>query len=267
LLVKGSMCGEGEAKMNRSIDAYLEWIIDLSDRWSGLGFFAPIQKPGKCPDWELGFKYMFLGGHTDSLFISDVEKFTKSMNGIDIIASYNKTTANVWEKVLPHGYDVMTNGINPFKYAAGQGPGVTPSVLLSRETLAGDALRMQTKEQMLRCRTSSHNCQSLQFYNDIPGTRSSEVFPASSTSIHPDFRAAVAHVVVMTDSLSNIESWYELGAASYFSESAYIQTGDSWKDRTWGPQYAKLLAVKKRVDPENVFWCHHCVGSDLVGCE
>ncbi len=29
-------------------------------------------------------------------------------------------------------------------------------------------------------------------------------------------------------------------------------------------RYARLLSVKKRWDPNNLFWCHNCVGSDEV---
>ena len=34
----------------------------------------------------------------------------------------------------------------------------------------------------------------------------------------------------------------------------------------WGSmdRYNRLLRVKQRWDPDNLFWCHHCVGSDLV---
>ena len=29
-------------------------------------------------------------------------------------------------------------------------------------------------------------------------------------------------------------------------------------------RYNRLLTVKQLWDPDNLFWCHHCVGSDLV---
>ena len=34
----------------------------------------------------------------------------------------------------------------------------------------------------------------------------------------------------------------------------------------WGTmdRYNRLLRVKQQWDPDNLFWCHHCVGSDLV---
>ena len=32
-------------------------------------------------------------------------------------------------------------------------------------------------------------------------------------------------------------------------------------------RYNRLLRVKQQWDPDNLFWCHHCVGSDLVTYE
>lgn len=30
----------------------------------------------------------------------------------------------------------------------------------------------------------------------------------------------------------------------------------------WGSNYERLHTIKKFVDPDDVFWCHTCVGSD-----
>ena len=38
---------------------------------------------------------------------------------------------------------------------------------------------------------------------------------------------------------------------------------DDWKTRYWGlNNYEKLLSIKKKYDPTNIFYCYHCVGSD-----
>ena len=39
---------------------------------------------------------------------------------------------------------------------------------------------------------------------------------------------------------------------------------DDWKTRYWGANYDKLLSIKNKYDPDVVFYCYHCVGSDLV---
>jgi hypothetical protein len=53
----------------------------------------------------------------------------------------------------------------------------------------------------------------------------------------------------------------KFGNGSYFNNpSVYLP---DWKTAYWGGHYDKLLAIKKTWDPNNVFTCHHCVGSDL----
>lgn len=36
----------------------------------------------------------------------------------------------------------------------------------------------------------------------------------------------------------------------------------NWQKAFWGDNYAKLLEIKKRVDPDDVFWCQPCVGNE-----
>lgn len=38
-----------------------------------------------------------------------------------------------------------------------------------------------------------------------------------------------------------------------------------WKARYWGmSNYDKLLYIKKKYDPEGIFYCYHCIGSEEV---
>jgi FAD/FMN-containing dehydrogenase len=48
--------------------------------------------------------------------------------------------------------------------------------------------------------------------------------------------------------------------ASYFNETDYFQ--DDWQTAFWGEHYARLLQVKKRYDPDGLFFVHHGVGTD-----
>ena len=39
---------------------------------------------------------------------------------------------------------------------------------------------------------------------------------------------------------------------------------DDFGDRYWGKaNYQKLLQIKNKYDPDNVFWCRNCVGSEV----
>lgn len=37
-----------------------------------------------------------------------------------------------------------------------------------------------------------------------------------------------------------------------------------WQNVFWGRKYEKLLAIKQRIDPSNLFVCNRCVGSDII---
>ena len=51
-------------------------------------------------------------------------------------------------------------------------------------------------------------------------------------------------------------------SGSYVNEASY--TEPNWQQSFWGDNYGKLLEIKKKYDPHNVFSCHHCVGSGVV---
>ena len=47
---------------------------------------------------------------------------------------------------------------------------------------------------------------------------------------------------------------------SYVSESDYFER--SWRQSFWGPNYARLSAIKQKYDPDGLFFVHHGVGSE-----
>jgi len=47
---------------------------------------------------------------------------------------------------------------------------------------------------------------------------------------------------------------------SYVSESNYFEA--DWQRAFWGTNYSRLLAVKKKYDPDGLFFVHHGVGSE-----
>jgi FAD/FMN-containing dehydrogenase len=49
-------------------------------------------------------------------------------------------------------------------------------------------------------------------------------------------------------------------AGAYVNESDYFQA--DWQRAFWGTSYPKLLAIKRRYDPEGLFFVHHGVGSE-----
>ena len=53
------------------------------------------------------------------------------------------------------------------------------------------------------------------------------------------------------------------------NSGAYINEGDinepHFQQVYWGSNYKRLLKIKRRVDPWDVFWCHPCVGNERWG--
>lgn len=47
-------------------------------------------------------------------------------------------------------------------------------------------------------------------------------------------------------------------AGSYVAESDFFEAG--WQQAHWGPNYPRLLSVKRRYDPAGLFFTHHGVG-------
>jgi FAD/FMN-containing dehydrogenase len=50
------------------------------------------------------------------------------------------------------------------------------------------------------------------------------------------------------------------GAGSYVSESNYFNP--TWQQAFWGTNYPKLQAIKRKYDPDGLFFVHHGVGSE-----
>ena len=95
-----------------------------------------------------------------------------------------------------------------------------------------------------------------------------------STAVNPSFRTGVISLTCgFAWSDLNKEDYYvqkgeelakqltKYGRGVYFNEpSAYLP---DWKQQYWGGHYDKLLTVKQKWDPANIFTCLHCVGSDV----
>jgi FAD/FMN-containing dehydrogenase len=50
------------------------------------------------------------------------------------------------------------------------------------------------------------------------------------------------------------------GTGSYVNETDYFEA--DWQRSFWGGNYQRLSEIKRKYDPEGLFYCHHCVGSE-----
>ncbi len=86
----------------------------------------------------------------------------------------------------------------------------------------------------------------------------SPAFPGISGH-EPDLEVARANAQAIGrafDTLATVAP----GAGAYVSEADFFDR--DWKASYWGPNYDRLAAIKKRYDPEGLFFTHHGVGSD-----
>jgi hypothetical protein len=54
-------------------------------------------------------------------------------------------------------------------------------------------------------------------------------------------------------------------AGSYVSEGNYFDS--NWHRSFWGPNYARLRAVKANYDPDGLFFVHHGAGSEDLSAD
>ncbi|KAI0531880.1 hypothetical protein GGR58DRAFT_508001 [Xylaria digitata] len=98
-----------------------------------------------------------------------------------------------------------------------------------------------------------------------------------STSVSPTWRKAVVHAVnghdfaplnatARAEALKIVDdrtkSYRELAP----DMGAYVNENNpgepDWQHTFWGENYERLVQIKREVDPEDILWCHPCVGND-----
>ena len=120
----------------------------------------------------------------------------------------------------------------------------------------------------------------------MAGAKAEEIAAAKDTAINPDVLKAFALAIIAGEgqpafvgveghepdmnkarnSASKIDkAMHELlkvapNAGSYVSESDFFEK--NWQQSFWGSNYPRLAAIKKKYDPEGLFYVRHGVGSE-----
>lgn len=88
-------------------------------------------------------------------------------------------------------------------------------------------------------------------------------YPSLSTHRPNDDKAK--HDALQADKAISIFRRLSPRTGTYGNEADY-QLPD-WQYALWGKNYKKLLQIKRKYDPSNLFTCHHCVGSESMNKE
>jgi FAD/FMN-containing dehydrogenase len=133
---------------------------------------------------------------------------------------------------------------------------------------------------------SRHWTINFHFNKGLGGAAAEEIEAARDTAMNPAVLDAFALVLIvgheppafpgirghepdLTLARANAQAIARAGEAllkvapavgAYLSEADFFDP--DWKASYWGPNFDRLAAVKKRYDPEGLFFTHHGVGSD-----
>ncbi|RFN43426.1 6-hydroxy-d-nicotine oxidase [Fusarium flagelliforme] len=93
-----------------------------------------------------------------------------------------------------------------------------------------------------------------------PGWRETYVHALAGHTFEPFNQTAKEEAVQ-----SLIKTWEPFrklspDAGAYINEALPFEP--DWQHTFWGDNYERLLSIKKKVDPDDVFWCFPCVGSE-----
>jgi ribonuclease T2 len=252
----GGFCDIGRQQLRQTVERYTAWSARLPKEWSGLVFLISESTPGLfCGAmWHVFVQYVYVGPSEEGR--KEWESYEVPFGVI-----MGETTWQGFDTYWEAAVDQALEPIAPWEWEEARPDelGGVPSVLVSREVATGGALTSTALEMLEKCPEQGH-CSQIQLFQSITSHPDSPKDP--NVSVSPGFRHAMFHVVVVAPTSQEMESWYRLGPNSYLSESAYRM--DGWRERLWGSNYDQLLATKRKYDPENFFWCRHCVGDEDV---
>ncbi|KLU83132.1 isoamyl alcohol oxidase [Magnaporthiopsis poae ATCC 64411] len=94
----------------------------------------------------------------------------------------------------------------------------------------------------------------------LPAWRKAYLHPITGVGFPPlDSSAKAAAVSTLRDRVAALrELAPDMGA--YVNEANPYEP--DWQHAFWGANYARLRSIKRSVDPDDVLWCHPCVGNE-----
>jgi len=255
----GDLCDgpAGEAALHALIDGHAAWALARDADWSGLVWVIPYATPevGAPCDvaWYAIAIYWYQGANTTDAFLGPWNQLV-GLGPAPPVVAYSERHATVWSEYVSAAAEAIY--YKPFlEPQPGRSLGGVPSVVVGREQVADGRFAALLKARVNDCRTDGV-CVRQEVYQGLTGNLGAPQDPF--TAVNPGMRTGLFHWIATGFAPDVFESYYALGAYSYFSESAYDMP--DWRTRLWGDHYDRLAAIKAQVDPHGRFGCHHCVG-------
>ena len=121
------------------------------------------------------------------------------------------------------------------------------------------ALAGADPEAVTRCRATAMNPTVLDAAALVLAVSAQQFTFPGLAGHEPDLAAAEAGSRGVTEAMKLIRDLAP-GSGAYLNECDYFEP--DWQSSFWGLNYPRLLDIKRRYDPRNVFQVHHGVGSD-----
>ncbi|TVY64202.1 FAD-linked oxidoreductase patO, partial [Lachnellula suecica] len=152
-------------------------------------------------------------------------------------------------------------------------------IITASRLIGADALRnTDALETTLRGVLSNPALVGFNFYL-LGGRGLADAVPrGGSDAVNPAWRKAIVHAVtgVSWTPLDNADrdqkiAYLTNNSTQYLRDldpdsGAYVNEANpyepDWQHTFWGSNYERLLEIKRKVDPGDVFWCQPCVGSE-----
>ncbi|KAJ3051882.1 hypothetical protein HK097_007096 [Rhizophlyctis rosea] len=222
--------------------------------------------------------YLYYTGNNNLFALLNLANGTMetAIPSLSFFTTYNHTNANTTVKIEPGIFPVPTfydyfNITFPdtahFKNAAGvTGPDNEPapteptedlksySRLIPRKLFETDPARIA--DAFIKMKTPATT-----IIMHLVAGKGSAKFDPDRTAAHPAWRKTLLHVVVAAgkDGVPLFDLVKD-DPAAYLNEADPGE--DIWKQLFWGTHYGRLTKIKKKYDPEGLFVCKGCVGSD-----
>ncbi|RDA95299.1 hypothetical protein CP533_3434 [Ophiocordyceps camponoti-saundersi (nom. inval.)] len=189
----------------------------------------------------------------------------------DAVQAKWRGRAKLWLTTTPYpSYMAYVNGV--YSPRPGGYGWYEVSRILDRKTMSGNVEGLAHALQAVKSNRGNT------FAMTLAGKGVQEFSPpGGGNSVNPGWRAAYA-LAISSLTFKPFDPKTEKDTRQFLNSAwqplrdltpqlgAYIDEGyayeKDWQHAYWGSNYARLLSIKRKVDPDDVLWCSPCVGNE-----